>query len=178
MNHQELPWNHHGKPPWTTTNHHETTMVNHHKPLWTTTNHHEPPRLNHHKPPWLNHHEPPQLNHHKPLQLNHHDWTMTNHDIWTTTNHNKIASFAGGSRQQECTVLENLPGYWPWKQAEITVLGLILVSQVTCLVAGFEKSAEIAVLGLIRVSQENWKLFFVNLIKYFIILSNLEAFLR
>ena len=43
---------------------------------------------------------------------------------------------------------------------------------------GFEKSAEIAVLGLIRVSQENWKLFFVILVKYFIILSNLEAFSR
>ena len=40
---------------------------------------------------------------------------------------------------------------------EIVVLGLIHVSQVTCLVAGFEKSVEIAVLGLIRVSQETFQ---------------------
>ena len=65
-----------------------------------------------------------------------------------------VVSVAGGSQWQECTVLE------------------------ICLVGGFEKSAEIAVLGLIRVSQENWKLFFVILVKYFIILSNLEAFSR
>ena len=87
-------------------------------------------------------------------------------------------SFAGGSRQRECTVLEILTGFRPQKWAEIAVLGLIRVSQVTCLVVGFEKSVEIAVLGLIRVSQENWKLFFVILVKYFIILSNLEAFSR
>ena len=117
-------------------------------------------------------------------------------------NHDEIASFAGGSRRQEYTLLEILPGFWPQKRAKIAVLGLIRVSQVTCLVngfkksveitvlglirvsqvtwlvAGFEKSVEITVLRLIRVSQENWKLFFVILVKYFIILSNLEAFLR
>ena len=89
-----------------------------------------------------------------------------------------VVSVAGGSQQWECTVSENLPGYWPRKRTKIAVLRLMLVSQVTCLVAGFEKSVEIAVLGLIRVSQENWKLFFEILVKYFIILSNLEAFSR
>ena len=97
-----------------------------------------------------------------------------NHDVWTTMNHD-IASFAGGSQWQECTVLENLPGYRPPKRAGIAVLGLILVSQGICLVAGFEKSVEIAILGIIRVSQESWKLLFVILVKYFIILSNFQV---
>ena len=88
-----------------------------------------------------------------------------------------VLSVAGGSQWRECTVLENLPGYWLQKQPEIAILGLISISQVTCLVAGFEKCAEITVLGLIHVSQENWRLFFVILVKCFIILSNLEAFL-
>ena len=65
-----------------------------------------------------------------------------------------VVSVAGGSRQQECSVLEN----FAWLPAS--------------------KTAEIAILGLIRVSQEKWKFFFVILVKYFIILSNLEAFSR
>ena len=65
-----------------------------------------------------------------------------------------VVPVARGSRQQECSVLEN----FAWLPAS--------------------KTAEIAVLGLISVSQENWKFFFVILVKYFIILSNLEAFSR
>ena len=199
--------NHH-KPLRTTTNHYEPpqTTTNHHEPpqsliqneIWywildsdwlnsqshdiflriLENNYHEPPRTttNHDSEPW-------QWTMTWTTTVNHDIWTMTwtmtvNHDIWTTTNHDEIVSFAGGSRRRECTVLEILTGFRPRKQAEIAVLGLIRVSQVTCLVVGFKKSAEIAVLGLIRVSQENWKLFFVILVKYFIILSNLEAFSR
>ena len=65
-----------------------------------------------------------------------------------------VVSVARGSRQWECSVLEN----FAW------LLAL--------------KMAEIAILRLICVSQENWKFFFVILVKYFIILSNLEAFSR
>ena len=74
-----------------------------------------------------------------------------------------VVPVASPSRRRECTILENMPGCWPQKQAEIAILGLILVSQGTCLVTGFEKSAEIAVLGLIRVSQENWILLCSNI---------------
>ena len=73
---------------------------NYHEPPRITTNHHEPPRtmtVNHDSEPW---HEPRQ-------------WTMTFEPWqWTTTfeprhlNHDEIASFAGGSRRWECTVLE------------------------------------------------------------------------
>ena len=111
----------------------------------------------------------------EPRHLNH---DMNHNSEPRHLNHDEIVSFAGGSRRQECTVLEILTSFWPRKRAKIAVLGLIRVSQVTCLVVGFQKSAEIAILGLIRVSQENWKLFFVILVKYFIILSNLEAFSR
>ena len=67
-----------------------------------------------------------------------------------------LASKMGRNRHSRTNarITGNLPGYW------------------------LQKSAEITVLRLIRVSQENWKLFFVILIKYFIILSNLEAFSR
>ena len=65
-----------------------------------------------------------------------------------------IVSVARGSWQWECSVLEN----FAWLPAS--------------------KMAEISILRLIRVSQENWKFFFVILVKYFIILSNLETFLR
>ena len=78
-----------------------------------------------------------------------------NHDMWTTTKSRLspgVVSVTRGSRQQECSVLEN----FAWLPAL--------------------KMAKIAVLGLIHVSQENWKFFFVILVKYFIILSNLEAF--
>ena len=47
--------------------------------------------------------------------------------------------------------------------AEIAILRLMLVSQVTCLVAGFKKSAEITVLGLIGVSQEKRRSYFQNI---------------
>ena len=109
----------------------------------------------------LNHDTEPQ---HEPRHLNHDIWTTT----WTTTVEPRrttmksrllpgVVSVAGGSQWRECTVLENLPGYRLRKCPEIAVLGLILVSQVTCLVAGFKKSAEIAILRLIRASQENWR---------------------
>ena len=65
-----------------------------------------------------------------------------------------VVSVTRGSRQQESSVLDN----FAWLPAF--------------------KMAKIAVLGLIPVSQENWKFFFVILVKYFIILSNLEAFSR
>ena len=125
--------------------------------------------------------EPRHLNHDmnhdsEPRHLNHNMNHDMNHDSEPQhLNHDEITSFAGGSRQRECTVLENFAWFLVSKTAEIAVLGLICVSQVTCLVAGFKKSAEIAILGLIHVSQENWKLFFVILVKYFIILSNLEV---
>ena len=84
-------------------------------------------------------------------------WTTTIEPWWTTTKSRLslgVVSVARGSQQRECNVLEN----FAWLLAS--------------------KMAEIAVLGLIRVSQENWKFFFVILVKYFIILSNLEAFSR
>ena len=81
--------------------------------------------------------EPRQLNHDEPSRLS-----------------PGIVSVARGSWQRECSVLEN----FAWLPAS--------------------KMAEISILGLIRVSQENWKFFFVILVKYFIILSNLEAFSR
>ena len=65
-----------------------------------------------------------------------------------------VVSVTGGSWRQECSVLQN----FAWLPAS--------------------KMAEMAILGQIRVSQENWKFFFVILVKYFIILSNLEAFSR
>ena len=100
---------------------------------------------------------------------------QANHDIWTTMKLRLSAGVVGGGNALFQRIL---PGYQPRKWPKIAVLGLMLVSQVTCLVAGFEKSVKIAVLGLIRVSQENWRTFFVILVKYFIILSNLEAFSR
>ena len=84
--------------------------------------------------------EPRQLNHDEPWQ--------------NCIFRRDVVSVARGSRQQEYSVLEN----FAWLPAS--------------------KTAEITVLGLIRVSQENWKFFFVILVKYFIILSNLEAFSR
>ena len=72
-----------------------------------------------------------------------------------------VVCVARGSRWWECTVLEILPGYRLQKCPKISILRLILVSQVTCLVAGFEKSAEIAVLGLIRVSQETFQKIYI-----------------
>ena len=65
-----------------------------------------------------------------------------------------VVSVTGGSQRRECSVLEN----FAWLPAS--------------------KMAEIAILRLICVSQENWKFFFVILVKYFIILRNLEAFSR
>ena len=87
------------------------------------------------------------LNH----DMNHDMWTTTIEPQWTTTKLRLspgIVSVARGSWQRECSVLEN----FAWLPAS--------------------KMAEISILGLIRVSQENWKFFFVILVKYFIILSN------
>ena len=157
-NHYEPPRNYHDwtttnhyEPPWTTTNHHEPPQSliqneiwywildsdwlnsgshdiflrilekNYHEPPWTTTNHHKPlwTTMNHYEPPRTTTIEPPR--------------TMTKSHLLPG-----VVSVAGGSRWQECSVLEN----FAWLPAL--------------------KMAEIAVLGLIRVSQENWKFFLCN----------------